>query len=158
MSRRLAQVVNRGIFSRFWGNGQSAVELAVAVPVLVLLLLAGADFARLFYTYTAVENAARAGAQYGSQSVITAADGNGMIAAANADGSNVTGLTVNANQCTCESSTSSVASCSANYCSDNSQATYVVVNTQAPFHTIVSYPGIPSSLTLSGQAVMQVQE
>ena len=60
-----------------WATGQSAVELALALSVLLLLLLAGADFARVFYMTVAVNNAARAGAQYGSQTVITAANSNG---------------------------------------------------------------------------------
>ena len=47
-------------------KGQSAVELAVVVPVLALLLVVVADFGRVFFVSVAVNNAARAGAQYGS--------------------------------------------------------------------------------------------
>lgn len=140
-----------------YGNGQSLVELAMAIPVLLLLLLAAADVGRVFYLSIAVNNAARAGAQYGSQSVITAADSNGMVQAANTDGSNVANLTVTATQCTCESS-SSVSSCPASYCTNDAQATFVQIQTQAPFHTILNYPGIPSSVTLSGNAIMQVEQ
>ena len=68
-------------------SGQSIVEFAVAVGVLTLLLVVVADFARVFYESVGLQNAARAGAQYGSQSVITAADVNGMEAAATLDGS-----------------------------------------------------------------------
>ena len=138
-------------------RGQSAVELAVAVPVLALLLLAGADFGRIFYLSIGVSNAARAGAQYGSQTVVTAADSNGMIAAAKTDGSNVNNLSATAIQCTCESS-SSVAACPASYCTNDPQATFVEVDTQAPFSTLVKYPGIPYSTNLSGKAVMQVEQ
>lgn len=140
-----------------YGNGQSLVELAMAIPVLLLLLLAAADVGRVFYLSIAVNNAARAGAQYGSQSVITAADSNGMVQAANTDGSNVANLTVTATQCTCESS-SSVPACPASYCTNDAQATFVQIQTQAPFHTILNYPGIPSSVTLSGNAIMQVEQ
>ncbi len=91
-------------------SGQSIVEFAVAVGVLTLLLVVVADFARVFYESVGLYNAARAGAQYGSQSVITAADLNGMKAAATLDGANVASLTPTASQCTCESG-SSVASC-----------------------------------------------
>lgn len=145
-----------------WRSGQSAVELALIFPTVALLLLIAADFGRLFSMNVGLRNAARAGAQYGSQSVVTAADAAGMIAAVQKDGSSITGLsTPTANQCTCESG-SSVAACattySANYCTHNASATYVIVKAQATFHTLIHYPGIPSSLTLSGQAVMQVQE
>jgi Flp pilus assembly protein TadG len=152
-AKEFLRTPRRGFIER----GQSAVELAVAVPVLVTLLLAGADFGRIFYMNIGVKNAARAGAQYGSQTVITAADSNGMVAAARADWSNPTTLTATATQCTCVSSTT-VAACPTGYCTNDAQATFVEVDTQSVFHTLVTYPGIPSSTTLSGKAIMQVQQ
>jgi Flp pilus assembly protein TadG len=137
-------------------HGQSLVELAIAVPILMLLLLAAADMGRVFYFWIAVNSAARAGAQYGSQSVITAADTAGMTAAARTDAANMAGLSVTASQCTCAGS-SVVSACPASYCTDSPSATYVEVDTQAPFHTVTVYPGIPSSITVRGKAIMQVQ-
>lgn len=139
-------------------SGQSLVELALALPVLILLLLAAADFGRLFYTWIAVNSAARAGAQYGSQTLTNAADSNGMKLAATIDGSNIPGLTATASQCTCVTTGTSVPACSgSNYnCTNAPKATYVEVDTQATFRTIVSYPGIPSSVTVKGTAIMQV--
>jgi Flp pilus assembly protein TadG len=144
---------------RFWAaRGQSYVELAFALPALAIVLVVAADFGRLFYTYVEVINAARAAAQYGSNSVVTAADSTGMIAAAKQDGVNIANLTVTASQCTCGTATASVPACSSNYCTNDPQGNYVVVNAQAPFNTITKYPGVPSSITLKGQAVMQVQQ
>ena len=144
---------------RFWAaRGQSYVELALALPVLAIILVVAADFGRLFYTYLEVINAARAGAQYGSNSVVTAANTAGMIAAAKQDGVNIPNLTVTANQCTCGTATPSVPACSSNYCTNDPQGNYVVVNAQASFSTITRYPGVPSSTTLKSQAVMQVQQ
>jgi Flp pilus assembly protein TadG len=142
---------------RSWNRGQSAAELAAITPVLVLLLIAASDFGRMYYVSVAVNNAARAGAQYGSQSVATAADSSGMVSEAKTDGSNISGLTANASQCTCASG-SSVAACPASYCTHNAQATYVEVDTQAVFNTVMKYPGVASSVTLTGKAIMQVQE
>jgi Flp pilus assembly protein TadG len=136
--------------------GQSAVELALLTPVLMALLLIAADLGRVFYFAIVVDSAARAGAQYGSQSVITAADSAGIKAAAKTDANNISGLSVTASQCTCESSTT-VTACASSYCTNSSSATYVLVNTQMTFHTVVTYPGIPSSISLSGEAIMQVQ-
>jgi Flp pilus assembly protein TadG len=151
------QVVGRR--RRLWAaRGQSYVELAFVLPVLAIVLVVAADFGRLFYTYVGVINAARAGAQYGSNSVITAADATGMSAAAKQDGVNVANLTVTASQCTCGTATSSIPACAANFCANDPEGNYVVVNTQVPFATIVKYPGVPSSITLKGQAVMQVQQ
>lgn len=144
--------------TRRWSRGQSAVELAFALPVLTLMLLGAADFGRVFFFGIAVNNAARAGAQYGSQTVITAADLTGMQAAATTDGSNVPSLTATASLCTCQSPRGSVPACADSYCDPNSNATFVEVDTSAPFSTLVNYPGIPHSMTLTGKAVMQVQQ
>ncbi len=136
--------------------GQSALELVIILPVLLLLLLAAADFGRALYVNIAVQNAARAGAQYGSQSVITAADSTGMVAAATKDAAAIANLTASASQCTCASS-SSVAACPQNYCTNNPQANYVEVDTHASFQLIGTYLGITSPVQMSGKAVMQVQ-
>jgi Flp pilus assembly protein TadG len=112
--------------------------LAIAVPILVLLLLIGADFGRVFYMSTGVNNAARAGAQYGSQTVITAADSSGMITAAKTDGSNFANLTATASQCTCAAS-NTVAACPSTYCTNSPQATFVEVDTRSVFQTLVNY-------------------
>lgn len=43
-------------------RGQSIVELALVLPIFLVLLAAGADLARLFHSKVAIESAARAGA------------------------------------------------------------------------------------------------
>jgi len=137
--------------------GQSVVEFSLIAAVTMSLLLAASDFSRMFFTSIAVNDAARAGAQYGSQNLVTAADIAGMESAATTDGTNISGLSATASQCTCGTSTT-VAACASNYCTNNPGATYVTVNTRATFSTFVTYPGIPSSTTLTGQAIMQVQQ
>jgi hypothetical protein len=81
-----------------------------------------------------------------------------MVAAAKQDGINVANLTVTTSQCTCGTPTAFILACSSNYCTNDPQGNYVVVNTQALFNTLVKYPGVPSSVTLKSQAVMQVQQ
>jgi hypothetical protein len=51
-----------------------------------------------------------------------------------------------------------VAACTSSYCTNNPNATFVTVNSQLSFTTIASYPGIPSSLALTGKSVMAVQQ
>ena len=133
------------------------MELAIVIPVLLLLLVVAADLGRLFYVSVSVQNAARAGAQYGAQTVVTAADSAGMKSAAKLDGVNIANLTVTATQCTCQSS-STVTACAASYCTNSPQATYVNVGAQSSFQTVLNYPGIPSPTTLSGTAIMQVEQ
>jgi Flp pilus assembly protein TadG len=159
MNSRRSSKPTPGRRRSFWAaRGQSYVELAFVLPVLAIVLVVAADFGRLFFAYVGVIDAARAGAQYGSNSVITAADATGMSAAARQDGINVANLTVSASQCTCGTATSTIPACASNFCTNDPQGNYVVVNTQVPFTTIVKYPGVPSSITLNGQAVMQVQQ
>src|SRR5262245_42296062 len=47
-------------------RGAAVVELAFALPVLVLIFFITTDFARVFRTSIELTNASRAGAQYGS--------------------------------------------------------------------------------------------
>jgi Flp pilus assembly protein TadG len=145
---------------RHFKLGQAAVELALVAPVFSLLLLGTADFGRAFYFNQEVVAAARAGAQYGSQSVTAASDTSGISAAALANGTNVPGLTESSSFCTCESPTpTGETACGTGYCNGaNSTATYVTVTTSATFKTLVNYPGVPHTATMSGSAIMQVQQ
>ncbi|MHB1005826.1 MAG: TadE/TadG family type IV pilus assembly protein [Chloroflexota bacterium] len=45
-------------------RGQSLLELAILIPLLILLLLGAIDAGRVFYFYTGVANATRAGGTY----------------------------------------------------------------------------------------------
>ena len=155
---------------RSFAKGQSAVELAVVVPVLALLLVVVADFARVFFVSISVNNAARAGAQYGSQKPTNAADPTGMQNAAALDfGCVASGGVACPNMtnwstpttlhCTCANPPGAVTACASSYCTNAPPtAEYVTVNTQATYNTLLSYPGVPSSFTLTGQAIMQVQQ
>lgn len=144
---------------RGFKSGQSATELALVAPVLGILLVGTADFARAFYFNQEVVAAARAGAQFGSQSVTNAANTSAIHAAALADGTNVPGLSASSSVCTCQSPTpSGETACGSGYCNGaNTSATYVTVNTSATFTTLVKYPGIPHTTTMSGEAIMQIQ-
>ena len=53
-------------------TGQSLVELALALPVLLLLFLGLADFGRAFYYTSTIANAARVGAGYAAANASTA--------------------------------------------------------------------------------------
>ena len=89
--------------------------------------------------------------------MITAADANGMKTAAQNDASNLSGMSATASQCTCIGG-SSVTTCPTSYCTTSPTGTFVEVDTSATYNTIVSWPGIPSSVTLNGKAVMLVEQ
>jgi Flp pilus assembly protein TadG len=137
-------------------EGQSTLELAIILPAMLFLLLAAADFGRALFVAVDLQNAAQAGAQYGSQSVITAADSSGMITAAKTDGAEISNLSVTTSQCTCTAA-STIVACPQAYCTNNPQSNYVEVDTHASFQLIGTYLGIASPIQLSGKAIMQVQ-
>ncbi len=124
---------------------------------MVAILLVSADFGRLFYVSVGVASAARAGAQYGSQSLAAAADSSGMVAAAKQDATNLTTPSVTASQCTCQTG-SSVTVCPTSYCTYSPAGTYVQVTVTTTFKTLINYPLIPSTATLTREAVMEVQQ
>ncbi|MGB8510789.1 MAG: TadE family protein [Pyrinomonadaceae bacterium] len=63
--RRLQKKVARKV-TRFARRerGSQLVELAITLPIILMLLGATAEFARFFYTYSALTNAVRAGARH----------------------------------------------------------------------------------------------
>jgi TadE-like protein len=160
----------------FSEKGQSAVEFGMVLPVLALMLFVIGDFGRIFFVSVAVDNAARAGAQYGSQTNTTAFDSDGIQTEAANDFGCVpkdkqhpcpnlpNWNTPSVSQCTCGTPNLPTdppcpTSTSAPYCTDAaSSAVFVTVNTSATFSTILTYPFLPNSFTLTGQAIMQVQE
>ena len=150
---RRTWLIRRDRIIRGGARGQSFVEFAVIAPVLLLFLLAVADYGRVFFIAIALNNAARAGTQYGIQSPANAADTNGMIQAAQNDGSNVPGVTATASEY-CECPDGSTPDCdSSPSCSD--LRVYVEVDTAGNFQTLLNYPGIPSSIALTGKSVMR---
>ena len=55
-------------------QGQSLVELAIMMPILMIILLGIIDFGRVFYAYVTITNASREGARYGSLHPLQDAD------------------------------------------------------------------------------------
>jgi Flp pilus assembly protein TadG len=52
-------------------RGQSIVELAAVVPILLLILLGAIDLGRAFYAYVSISNAARVGAEFAMEPLRT---------------------------------------------------------------------------------------
>lgn len=141
-------------------NGQAFIELALVLPLFIILLTGAAELGRLAYAGIEVSNAARAGVAYGSQNHSTASDSAGIQLAATQDAPNITGLTATAIQsCSCTGGTSiTCANAGTNCVSPARIIEYVQVNTQADINTVFRLPGIPNTLTLHGQAIMRVEE
>jgi Flp pilus assembly protein TadG len=139
------------------GGGQAAVELAFSVPLLIVLLLVVVEAGRICLVAVALSSAARAGVQYGAQSLTTVSDTAGMQNAAKADATNLTGMTATGSYY-CQCSDGSASTCLSTDCSSTHRLMYVKVATSATYTPIVNWPGIPASTTLSSQAIMRVAQ
>ena len=142
--------------SRASSRGQSVVELALTSPFLLVLALVASDACRVYFTSIAVNNAAKAGAQYGARSLANSGDLSGMQNAALADAPQLYGISANASvYCECPGVPGSFACSTPTTCSD--KRAYVEVDTTTIFHTLISYPLIPDTVPISGQAIMRVE-
>ncbi len=119
----------------------AAVELALLLPILTFLLLITIDYCRLFYYSQVVTNCARNGGVYASDPFAAKqspyAD---LTAAAKADASTdiQPDLHVNSSSGT------------------DTNGTYTKVTVTYTFNTITSYPGIPSSVTITRTVEVRV--
>jgi hypothetical protein len=135
------------------GGGQTVLELALLLPVLLLLLVGVIEIGRFAYFDILVSNAARAGAQYGAQSLIQAADKNGIQTAAQNDG--LTTMAIDsAQQCICGTGTPGGCPVA---CAQPTTV-YVQVTATEKFNSLFSYPGLPKSMTLASTATMRVSQ
>ena len=144
-------------------DGNAIVELAVLLPLLMLVLLGGIDFGRIFYTALSVTHAVRAGVQYGAQGVGKASDYTGMRNAAVAAATDISSFTapIAGRVCRCSTDTATM-TCPSNAPSGNCLAVctvqvYVCTQGQRTFQTIAPWPGIPSTVTVTRTAWMRVQ-
>lgn len=129
-------------------RGAAAVEFALILPVLMLLVLGAVDFGRFAYNYIAVTNAARAGASHGimnSYSPTGRAAWEGAILAAAREemnqqtGYEAGGLTVQVVTPT----------------PDANGLRRVEVTVRHPFRMITTWPLLPSSVTLQRRVVLR---
>ncbi|HEX5069278.1 MAG TPA: TadE/TadG family type IV pilus assembly protein [Vicinamibacterales bacterium] len=149
-------------------TGGALVELAVALPVLLVVFAGTTDLARVFYTAMALTDAARAGAQYGAfnaaqssdtatmQTTATSATGvSGITAVATrlcqcATDAGVFSATATANDCTSPDATA---------CPGKHRVITVTVTTSKTFTTVMGgFPAIPSSISLTRTATMRVHQ
>ena len=148
MRARRCSASEAGRFSQRRGlaaeRGTSLLEMALVLPALLLLLLGIIDVGRYAQFNIEVANAAHAGAQYGAQSPITAADTTGIANAAVNDAQDIlTTSQVSSSACMCNGAG---AACTFT-CSSADSVTYVQVTTTGMFRSLFGYVGVPSSVS-----------
>lgn len=136
-------------------KGQALIELALSLPILFVILIGGAEFARATYASIEVSDAALAGVKYGAQSPTAAGDTTGIQTAASNDAQDITLDTTNVSKA-CVCSNGSASTCSPTDCSGSNIETILTVQTQTTFDPGIHLPGFATTYTLSGQAVQKV--
>ena len=135
-------------------RGTALVELALASPLLMLLLAGVLDFSLLLRTAASVDDAARVGAKYGSLSPANSSDYSGMAAAA-LNSVAINGMTASATR-SCKCPGGIAVDCGGS-CPTGTMAVYVEVTTRATAHTIFNYSRLPFSGLVSARATMRAQ-
>jgi Flp pilus assembly protein TadG len=128
-------------------TGAAVVEMAVVVPVLLLLALGCTDFGRVFHAYSVVSSASRCGAEYGSlhnfSDSTRAAWEAAIVAAVEREMEGLSGY--QASQLQTDVSTTV----------DTDGLFIAEVEVSYPFQTAVAWPGLPSSVSLSHRVAMR---
>jgi Flp pilus assembly protein TadG len=121
-------------------RGQSLVEFALTLPLLLLVLIGILDLGRITATYVILENAAREGARYGA---VHPSSSSGIVARAQAEAS---GTIINPTQMSVTSS-----------CSPCSAGSALTVQVSYPFTFITTYlfAGL-NTLNISTNATFQI--
>jgi Flp pilus assembly protein TadG len=142
-------------------RGQAMVELAIALPILLLLTLGVIEFGRAAYYSIEVSDAARAGAQYGSQSLADAANTVNITQAALNSAQDISaGITFNpppAQSCVCPGTAAVTGGDCTGLLGCFYPMVYVTVTTKYTLDTLFQYPGLPTSFSLNGSSTMPVQ-
>jgi Flp pilus assembly protein TadG len=138
-------------------DGASLVEFAIAAPAMIVLMAGTIVFGQWMYFGILASNAARAGTQYGSQNLTTAANASGMQSAALQDAQNLSGLTATPHCYYISGSTTTTCPSLPTTSTPPPGAIYYVeVDTTGRYSPIVKYPGIPANVTVSGKSIMRV--
>jgi Flp pilus assembly protein TadG len=133
-------------------RGVTTIEFAFVAPALALFIIGIIDFGMGLWDQLQVRNAAQAGAVYASINGWDATAAQIQSAVTNATGlSAITASPSPSWGCGCLNTTSGIrAAACGSVCADGSTAAhYVTVSAQAPYSTILPYPGLTSPMTLT---------
>lgn len=136
----------------------AAVEFALIVPILALLLIGLIDFGLYINAEMKLENMARAATEYvrnGGDEANVTADILGF--GETADGVNSFDDIVLTTATTCECDDGVVADCSGTCDDDGYMRQFFVINLDLDYVPLFPYPGLPSSIALNGHARLQTQ-
>lgn len=141
-------------------RGATTVELAIATPLLMLMMVGAADFARIFYHSITLANASGTGAFYGSQGHVQAASFNKISTVARDDARNLENVSARAELvCDCPDSTpGSFVDCTDAVCNSYGYPrAYSKTTVQQEFSPMIPWPGIPNPVVITQRTYTRVQ-
>lgn len=156
-------------------SGSALAEVALASPLFILMIMGSFELGRVAHFAIEVQNAARAGAAYGSEAGNAAATA-AITQAAQNDAQDLAGLSATPGTgCVCETLTTgssptyspssgtvacndpSITSCKGGSSTVTYQTvSYVTVSTQATINPVFNVKALPGSYTLHGYSQMRV--
>jgi Flp pilus assembly protein TadG len=141
--------------------GSAMIEFAVALPIFLYMFFGIVDVGRGIAFGSYVQGMARAATEYGAQNLMDAADisaAGTIVNAAKIDQNNLpAGYTVTVHDLCSVGGAQPPTPCTFSLVSPPVNTVYYLqVVVSANYATILSYPGLPKNIPVSGQAYMQV--
>lgn len=139
-------------------TGAALIELALVFPILVLLAMGVADYARVYLTSIVVANAAMAGAQYGSFDAANAVKNDEIIQRARDDAGDPTLSVTPSSVCRCTTGGPEVpcADACGTY-ADGLPQLYVRVDVTKDVSLFIHYLGLPETVTVRDSATYRAR-
>ena len=138
-------------------RGNAAIEFAVLAAPMVLMLVGAADYGAATYAKMQVQHAAQAGAEYAMKYGFSSTNIATAVTSATAL-SGVSATPAPAQSCGCASGTTvTAATCGTTCASGAAAGSYVTVSAQGSYTTIIPYPGIANTLSLSASSTVRIQ-
>jgi Flp pilus assembly protein TadG len=135
-------------------EGSSVLELALLMPMLMLLFVGAVDFGQAYFVGIEVSSAAAAGTSYG---VMNPTDTAGMSSAANLDAADVPSMNATSTWgCECSDGTGISVSCTSSPSCVTNVVDYVDVSTTVTYKPMLIWPAFPSSFTIAGHSRMRI--
>ena len=138
-------------------RGSAAVEAALILPILLILMTGLFDLGFAFYGNMQVQSAADAGAQYAAQNVWNTAKISTVVSGATG-GSGITATPAPSQFCACPTGgTLATISCASNCPNGTTPSLYALVKAQKLHETVMPWPSLPQPLVLTGQSITRIQ-
>jgi Flp pilus assembly protein TadG len=138
-------------------KGVAAIEFAIMIPLLSLMVVSVTDIGLAVYRKMQVENAAQAGAQY---AIARGFDTNGVSQAVTS-ATNSTAITASPSPvtfCGCPTNSGiSTVSCGSNCFGGGLAGTYATVTAQATYYTLINYQLVAETYTYTAQSTARLQ-